>query len=157
MCPMLSYQNIATLTPVYLNQIIFLAKSEIIQIEIGRLTRPPLESWKWNELFDEIIRSYVDKYGLYIACRRTAISGLLGSYHGRPQGVARVGHPPPLENGEIFFTIWAVFSLLFSPDGGPFSPYPYGGHFPTFLSMWGLFLVLMGSLLMKLINEILSI
>ena len=49
----------------------------------------------------------------------------------------------------ICFTIWEVFSLLFSPDGGPFSP--CGGHFATFFLNVGAFLVLMGGggLLMK--------
>ena len=70
-------------------------------------------------------------------------------FYARPW-VARVGRPPPLENGEFFFTIGGVFSLLFPLMGGLFLH--VGAILLLFFSTWGLFLVLMGSLLMKLIN-----
>ena len=64
----------------------------------------------------------------------------LGTYHGRLQGVARVGRPPPLENGEFFFyymgflfntflelSMWGPFCYFFLDVGAFFSP--YGGPF----------------------------
>ena len=40
------------------------------------------------------------------------MSGLLGSYHGRPQGVAKVGRPPSLEN--FFYYMGGLFTTFFS-------------------------------------------
>ena len=75
MCPILSYQNIATLTPVYFSSYFLAGKKITLRDDVqksylsGRLTC----AWQYFgtlifELFFEIIRSSVDKINFLFLC-----------------------------------------------------------------------------------------
>ena len=70
---------------------------------------------------------------------------------GALRGVARIGHPSLLENGDFFLLYVGSFHYFFLLIGGPF--FHVGAILLPF-SRCLVFLAHMGSLLMKLINEI---